>query len=799
MLATLQNKINLLEEIKQRNIRLNLLNGTDKDERKLLLNFKKDQTISEETITTALKYPEVIELFNNDDLEGVKAFNCLAKGPHKPIKNANAEIVSKAYKLKHSSAHKYSSFMYSIIKALCKYNITDEKMIEKLNHAAIFFEYKNMYYESYQDIQNNIKAAEFALLCIMNNIEVKSNPCIFINTLSDENLKCLKEVMKTEGIPDTTWAIFKTKKPIKPLYKYLLEIKNKVNKDVYYLVKTYTFKNMVLNEKDLSLLNKRLDYHSFDGIPINLIDILMFIYPQYKKFLDIYKNSALPTDLILYACRNKKKAFLRLLCELKKEEVKLPVHLLDETFRKYVNLNTLTRKNIEELRELADVETLDILLNVKLNVDTLTFKEYKLLQLSPEWISRLYNNLTGRIDYKIKVINELKDVKSRMSDESIKTIANKLNEQPLSVWMKDLKHLNFTVKEQISLLIKYDNIKKYIPQLKTTSDIAFILKLDKPYLYPENLDDAKEMYYKDSTELNELLRAMDLSEDFIKQNKRNIYDFASRGLVEVVDTMFNSYKLQPAQKKNLLLLAKAEMTGQIEKIKFYGNDLDLEIGYTTSNEVKESWMENKLITTKNFSVEETYDFETTIRMGQDPVSTCMNWKTGMYNECLLSMFDTNKKLLIAKNKTGKKVGRAIIRLTKGSNEFKGQFNASNSLSFRDIEKIDDAVKKDNNEKLILFLEKPYVTECNDGLRYAIYRKMVELAKEKAKELGAILVVSNYYNKANLDDFRTEFKRWHVYISHSKNGKQYLDSFQGNATVQNEGTFKCGKFTTIYPE
>ena len=63
--------------------------------------------------------------------------------------------------------------------------------------------------------------------------------------------------------------------------------------------------------------------------------------------------------------------------------------------------------------------------------------------------------------------------------------------------------------------------------------------------------------------------------------------------------------------------------------------------------------------------------------------------------------------------------------------------------------------------------------------------------KKADVMGAMLVVSNSYKPTAKEDFvRTNF---HVYISKSKAGSQYLDSLNGSAKVSDEGGYRTNSF------
>jgi len=63
-------------------------------------------------------------------------------------------------------------------------------------------------------------------------------------------------------------------------------------------------------------------------------------------------------------------------------------------------------------------------------------------------------------------------------------------------------------------------------------------------------------------------------------------------------------------------------------------------------------------------VEECDDFFSTMLLGEQPHRTCMSYIDGAYRECLLSAFDSNKKVLYV-TFHGRIIARAFLRLTKG--------------------------------------------------------------------------------------------------------------------------------------
>jgi hypothetical protein len=249
--------------------------------------------------------------------------------------------------------------------------------------------------------------------------------------------------------------------------------------------------------------------------------------------------------------------------------------------------------------------------------------------------------------------------------------------------------------------------------------------------------------------------------------------------------------LSQEQARNLNLITKAELSGKLDEIKFVDEDFELEIGLPIEDKSKLEWKRNREKKVGKFLVQEAYDFETVIRIGENPVRTCMNWDTGGYSHCLLSNFDTNKKVLVARDVKGNIVSRAIIRLTKGSDtDISPKAEPTiKKLAFKDVEATEVEETKEVEtvkEELVLFLERCY-TSLDPSQAIMIDKEFVNLAKEKAKALGAKLVVSSYYREEVTEGL--EGKNYYIFISYSKNGQQYLDSLTGQATESNAGDYQ----------
>lgn len=232
-------------------------------------------------------------------------------------------------------------------------------------------------------------------------------------------------------------------------------------------------------------------------------------------------------------------------------------------------------------------------------------------------------------------------------------------------------------------------------------------------------------------------------------------------------------------RKNILLIAKAAMSKKYEDFKFVG--LDKEIDFNITPEQVDVWKKNVVKNDGNITVKETYEFGDTMTIGVYPNETCMNYKHGMYRQCLLATFDSNKKLLYAYI-DGVKVARAIVRITKTLTDDE---TVNSSLVFNDVELGEDVNATTSNEKITIFLEHLYIANAPGATHKKIVSMFVNACMEKARELNARFLLSDDYSGYD-DNF--EYARYKVFISRSKNGYQYLDSFGGYNKSERGGTY-----------
>lgn len=254
--------------------------------------------------------------------------------------------------------------------------------------------------------------------------------------------------------------------------------------------------------------------------------------------------------------------------------------------------------------------------------------------------------------------------------------------------------------------------------------------------------------------------------------------------------MSRIYYEYTAQKEAFRRIVVAELMGKLQQVKYHEEDLEKEISYPISKSQKDAWQKNRQRIVDGMEISETDDFYSTLRIGTLPHRTCLSYLDGMHRDCVLAGFDSNKKMLLA-SKGGRVVGRAVMRLTKGSSiSPEDQRRNENKLEFADLLSKETEIQIDKNitEDLVLFLETPYFAYISEEEQEAVKQLFVELISEKAEELNAVAVLANaYYQSAMNKNFVRQ--GYYLYISRSKSGVQYLDSLSGEAGTSTEGSYK----------
>lgn len=459
----------------------------------------------------------------------------------------------------------------------------------------------------------------------------------------------------------------------------------------------------------------------------------------------------------------------------------------------FLNLNTLNEKNLKTLLTLTNNDEI-INLDLLSKFDNLTFNEFHFLVTKDIYMVKLFYKLYSldlKIDYRLKVIKQLPNLKLffnkwKMKDEDIENYLEKLSlsliEKPfkdrINLLKENYKNLTEIKNEDFLIIVlEYDIFNSFLKEIYNSNDIYYIYKFHKEINGDTSLENFKKEKLKKDFYYQYLVNELNLSKEFLNKNSSRIIGFCERKLHKVFYYFMNNDNQGPLQLENMKKIVKYELLGKIDEIKFVDKDFNLEIGLEISNKMKKIWKQNIHLNGKKYSIRETFNFEHIIRLGEYPVNTCQHWDGGEYSKCLLSNFDTNKKIIISTY--NKKINaRALIRLTKGSFD-----EISNKLTFVDFKNKKD-LKKDK-EEVVLFLEKTY-SGLDKSQLLIVKKQVIELAKNKAKELNVPLVVSNFYSDVLENEKLVDYN---LFISYSKNGCQYLDSLDGQAEEIEEGMYK----------
>lgn len=482
-------------------------------------------------------------------------------------------------------------------------------------------------------------------------------------------------------------------------------------------------------------------------------------------------------DLLVYAIEQNKKSFLRLLQEHIENLKEFPEKSLlwNPNFWKICNLNSLNKKDLLTLKNETAI-SLDILKDY----GPFTFQEILTVGKQCNKIRRIYVGLdqTLGVDEKLKRIRQLCHESMEwgcISKQDFPVISKMLSRESLISYRDRHENIKGSVFEWFQLMLaeeRHPEITNMIKEVNDENDLHILIKnQDNKELFSRGLQGFKDYFIycdPDSIWLREKLQKEELPYlDALKT-------FCLSGNAAIAHTYYDSAN-KKEQKENLLLIIKAILYEKLDEIKY--DNFSMEVGYTVPQETKEIWKKNTFIDKKHLSVAEYTDFWHCMNIGIVPGHTCLSYKNGSYNECLLSVFDANKKILYVK-KDGVILGRAILRLTKTTDR------PVDSLRFEDVEHTEES-----NENLVLFLEKSYQNGFSGEKKRAIQELLIQLASEKAKEMGVELILASSYT----EDIPTIFpqKERYVYVSRSKNGRQYLDSLGGNC--EKGGYYKKGTF------
>lgn len=494
------------------------------------------------------------------------------------------------------------------------------------------------------------------------------------------------------------------------------------------------------------------------------------------------------SEILLYAITQKKKAFLNLI----NEEPELFYDLLNasmllkkEMYQEYINLNTLNRKNLKDSADLILSNDRFELLAKREH----TFEELKLLCTAKEAVIRLYEQLTCKCDERLLVLRELikrECVPYSFWKGQIEPLAAALSQKPLSRWIREdfwnIPDLSYGT--ALWLLVYREQLKGMEKEITMEQQALYLLKDLALVKECDSLSELKEKLILGDVSWRLLKEKLSFSEEFVQNNAARIGNFLFVGGAEIMETFLER---QPSKIEEIRRLVTAELLGKFDELKYPSGDLMREIDFEVSEEAEKEWKKDRTFTRGNLVLKEETGLLPVMQIGEVPSYSCLSYRSGLNSDCLLSCFDSNKKFFFIR-KNGQVVFRAMIRLTKGS--YVGD-RMRKKIQFADLSGAGKP-KEEEGEESVLFLERYYEKNLtNEEMDQAVYLVFVA-AKEKAKKLGARLVLSCYYQ----DDVKTKEyikSNYYLYISKSKNGSQYLDSLYGEASVSDSGDYSSNIF------
>ena len=494
------------------------------------------------------------------------------------------------------------------------------------------------------------------------------------------------------------------------------------------------------------------------------------------------------SEILLYAITQKKKAFLNLINEEAELFYDLPnasMLLKKEVYQEYINLNTLNRKNLKDSADLILSRDRFELLAKREH----TFEELKLLCTAKEAVIELYEQLTCKSDERLLVLRELikrECVPHSFWEGQIEPLAAALSKKPLSRWIReDFRNISdLSYGTALWLLVYREQLKGMEKEITMEQQALYLLKDLVLVKECDSLSELKEKLILGDVSWRLLKEKLSFSEEFVQNNAARIGNFLFVGGAEIMETFLER---QPSKIEEIRRLVTAELLGKFDELKYPSGDLMREIDFEVSEEAEKEWKIDRTFTSKNLVLKEETGLLPVMQIGEIPSYSCLSYRSGLNSDCLLSCFDSNKKFFFIR-KNGQVVFRAMIRLTKGS--YVGD-RMRKKIQFADLSGAGKP-KEEEGEELVLFLERYYEKNLtNEEMDQAVYLAFVA-AKEKAKKLGARLVLSCYYQ----DHVKTKEylkSNYYLYISKSKNGSQYLDSLYGEASVSASGDYSSNIF------
>lgn len=523
-----------------------------------------------------------------------------------------------------------------------------------------------------------------------------------------------------------------------------------------------------------------------------------YINALYGGMIKGVSLDALPEEkekILIYAVTQRKRHFLSMVEGHFKDFQALPCRSLlfdPDVYRNYLNINEINGKELEKCFRLWRMDTKE---KACLTAPPYLFSELELLSEAPENYIRLFHALKyQRSDDRLRVFREVwkkKCIPEGMDAAKMEELGKRLSQKALSQWMqKELAHISgLHPKEAMELLCRWQDVKRFLPKIKRPAQVRYLLRNEGNLEKFQDFQELQQQILKQDPCWEKLKEEYGLTDEFITENKESIQEFLYENGAEI---MYTFLKQRPEKREEIRRILLAELMGRFYEVKYFKDDLQREIDFPVSETVKMDWQENRLCTENGIRLWEEDRLLPVMQIGEVPSHTCLSYQSGAYNECLLSCFDSNKKVMQA-SVDGKLVFRAILRLTKGCIHVPGAGRDASDIQFADLTSQQLPKEKTQKEELVLFIERPYFSRVSAEQERKVVAALFRMLRDKAKKLQARLVISESYRSYMTNQNTFVISHYYLYISASKNGSQYMDSLGGKATLSNARSYGRSRF------
>lgn len=499
--------------------------------------------------------------------------------------------------------------------------------------------------------------------------------------------------------------------------------------------------------------------------------------------------------LLIYAITQRKKHFLSLVQAHFPDFQALSRRSLlfdPDVYWQYININEINEKELEKCFSLS---CMDKEAKALMTAPPYLFKELELLSGSEKEYIRLFHQLQyQRSDDRIRVFREVlkkKWLPGSMEEAEIQELGGLLSQKALSQWMQaEFKHIQgLRPEEAVGLLTQWQKVKRFVPEIERSVQVRFLLRNTDNLEEFQSFSQLQQQILERDPHWKKLQQEYELTDEFISKNEESIKEFLYENGAEI---MYTFLRQRPEKREEIRRILMAELMGRFYEVKYFKDDLEREIDYPVSETAKKIWQENESATGNGIRLWEEDRLLPVMQIGEVPTYTCLSYRSGAYNECLLSCFDSNKKVMQA-SVGGKISFRAILRLTKGSFQKSGAGSSVSDIQFADL--TGHQIPKENKQKeeLVLFIERPYFSGISKDQERKVVTALFRMLRDKAGKLQARLVISESYRSYVTEKEGFVMAAYSLYISASKNGSQYMDSIGGKATLSNARSYGSSRF------